>query len=286
MRFAVMADIHGNLPALEAVLEDMQQFAVDGVIVAGDIIGGPYVVETVQLIQSLSGWTIGGNNEEYFRKYRDGTAPEGWQKSRQWAPLRWVYRQLTEATFEYLFSLPEQLTVSADGIAPLRVVHGSPRSQSESLFPKTEPENFRRTLNDIAEPAMICGHTHKPWQHALNGKFALNPGAVGGPLNGHVGTQYAIITWHNGHWKAELRAISYDMARIRKAYQESGFLEEGGAFARAWLYTIGSGYDVARAFLDHAYGMAAEAGYAECETVSDDAWERAAKTFAWNHYQD
>jgi predicted phosphodiesterase len=285
MRFAVMADIHGNLPALEAVLEDMQQYAVDGVIVAGDIIGGPHVVETIQIIQSLNGWTIRGNNEEYFRKYQDGTAPEGWQISRQWAPMRWVYRQLNDAMFGYLFSLPEQVTVVSDGATPLRVVHGSPRSQSETLFPETKPEAFHQALADIAESVMICGHTHRPWQHLLNGKFALNPGAVGGPLNGHVGTQYAVITWHNGRWNAELRAISYDIAHIRKAYQESGFLEEGGAFVKSWLYTLETGHDVTIEFLKYAYGVAEEAGYAGCETVPDDAWERAAETFDWSRYR-
>ena len=90
MRFAVMADIHGNLPALEAVLDDMRSYAVDGVIVAGDIIGGPHVIETTERIRALDGWVIRGNNVEYFRKFRTGTALEAWRKSLQWAPLRWV----------------------------------------------------------------------------------------------------------------------------------------------------------------------------------------------------
>jgi hypothetical protein len=199
--------------------------------------------------------------------------------------MRWIYRQLNDNTLEYLLSLPEQLTVAADGAAPIRVVHGSPRSQSELLYPDTGPVAFQRALADIAEPVMICGHTHMPWQHSLNGKFALNPGTVGSPANGHVGTQYAIITWHKGCWNAELRAISYDVARIREAYQQSGFLQEGGAFARALLCTIETGHGVAREFINHAYAVAAEAGYAGCETVPDDAWQRAAEIFNWERYQ-
>ena len=104
MRFAILADIHGNVPALEAVLDDLERHAVDGIMVAGDIIGGAQPLKTLQLLRPLKVWMIRGNGEKYYLDYAAGTAPESWQWSEQWASMRWLYRRLTAPTLEFLAS--------------------------------------------------------------------------------------------------------------------------------------------------------------------------------------
>ena len=285
MRFAVMADIHGNLLALEAVLDDIENEAVDGIIIAGDLSGGPEMVETIRRIRSLEAWVIRGNNEEYFFRYQNGTAPDAWRTTSQWAPMRWLYQQLDDEIFDYLRALPEQQVIPLDGKIAIRVVHGSPRSSSEQIHPDSDPSILHQALDQIDESVMVCGHTHLPWKRIYKEQLAVNPGAVCGPLNGFIGAQYALLTWHRQRWEVEHRAIPYDMQRLRASFYESGFLTEGGTFARALLYTIESGRNVAREFLIYARRLATEAGFQGFDAVPDVIWEQATLSFDWTPYE-
>jgi len=304
MRLAVLADVHGNLPALEAVLADLQQHDIDGIIVAGDLIGGgPQSVEVVRLLRSLGCRMIRGNNDDYFLTYDAGDAPEGWRTSYQWAVLRWSYHSLDRETLDFIASLPEQRVVALDSAEPIHVVHGSPASPSARLFPDRDPAKlhwFRKAgllppghdpdrlnlaLEKVKEPVLVCGHTHIPWAQEQDGRLALNPGAVCNPLDGDVRAQYALLTWQDNRWQVEHQAVDYDLGRIRAAFRESGLLAEGGAFAQACLLGIETGHNVAGHFLSHVYELATETGFEKHDVVPDTAWDRAVATFNWNEYE-
>ena len=258
MRLAILADIHGNLPALEAVLDDVTRRGVDRILVAGDLTGGPQSQAAADWLRSLNAWMIRGNREEYLVTLDSGTAPKYWYKSEQWAPLRWEYDRLDRTTLDWIASLPGPRVFVADGAAPIRVVHGSPNSVREPLFSQDEavlkwfrvsgfkeaelgPERLDAVLDALVEPVLVCGHTHISWQHERNGQLVLNPGSVGAPLNGDVRAQYALIEWRGGRWQVEQRAIPYDLGQIRRVFQESGYLAQGGPYARAWLIGIETG---------------------------------------------
>ena len=81
VRLAVLSDIHGNLPALEAVLADVQRQGVDGILVAGDCTGGPHQQAAIDLLRALDSWMIRGNSENYCLAFDTGTAPESWRTS-------------------------------------------------------------------------------------------------------------------------------------------------------------------------------------------------------------
>ena len=300
MRLAVLSDTHGNLPALEAVLADARQQGVDGIIVAGDFTtGGPQQLETINLLRSLGSWMIRGNSEGYLLAYSAGNVPDGWRVSKQWASVHWAYSHLDRETLDFITSLLEQRVVTLDDAAPIRVVHGSPRSPSEHLFPASDPvslDAFReagllspdcdpvkldKALAQVKELVLVCGHSHIPWKQEQDGRLMLNPGSVGAPINGDVRAQYALLTWQDGRWQAEHRAIAYDLDRIRAAFSESGLLEEGGAFARAWLLVIETGRNVSGRFVSYAHGLAAEVGYEGGDVVTDSIWEQAIATFDW-----
>ena len=280
-RIAVLSDIHGNLPALEAVLDDMRQYQPDGVIVAGDYTGGPQPNETIPLLSSTRGWMICGNSDEGVLSYDGLEAPQEWRTHLQYALLRWACRHVSEESVAFLRSLPTQRLVHIGGADAIRVVHGSPRNQSESIYPDRDPDLLRTILEQVVEPVLICGHTHEPWEWRRNGKLALNPGAVCGPLNGFVGAQYALLTWRTDHWDVEHRAIPYDIQRVRTAFCESGLLEEGGPLAHAFLRSIETGHNFALDFLRYAYGLAGKMGFGDYQHVPDVAWERATVTFDW-----
>lgn len=282
MQLAVLSDIHGNLPALEAVLNDLQQYSVDGIVVAGDIVnGGPQPVETLQRLRALDSLMIRGNADNALLKYATGEAPSSRYTCRQFALLRWTHRHIDRETLDFVKALPEQRTVSLPGAAVIRVVHGSPRHVSESIFPDHDAAMLDAVLAQISEPVLVCGHTHLPWQVEQNGRLVLNPGAVSGPLNGFVGAQYALLTWQNDHWLGTHQAIAYNLEHIRQVCQESGFLEEGGAFAQAVLLSIETGQDVLENFFTYAYGLAAQTGSPDSDFVPDDILDQATASYPW-----
>jgi predicted phosphodiesterase len=302
-RLAVLADVHGNLPALEAVLRDIEQQDVDGIIAAGDYLtSGPFPVEVVRRLRELDALMIHGNAERYFLNYRSGDAPEAWHTSYQWAGMRWSYQQLDSQTLDFIALLPEQRVVSLDGAAPIRVVHGSPRSPFERLFPDQDPvalgwfqeagllppdrdpPRLEGALDDVGEPVLVCAHTHIPWLQRDRGRLALNPGAVSLSFVGDTRAHYAQLTRENGRWQVEHRSVPYDLNRIRQDFRGSGFLAEGGAFARAALLTIESGQNAIGHLYAHIDGVAAAEGLDDWVVVPDALWERAVATFDWDAY--
>jgi predicted phosphodiesterase len=299
MRLAVLADIHGNLPALEAVIAEVQRQGIDAIIVAGDFAGGPQPLETVRLLRRLDSWLIRGNREDYLLAYDSNQVPDAWRTSDQWVSLRWMYQRLDRESLDYIAALPEQGVFMAHGVAPIRVLHGSPESATTLLVPgrgTSALERFRRAglldlgyrqvsadevLRQVSEPVLICGHSHIAWQQVAGNRLILNPGSVGAPLNGDVRAQYALLAWHGGRWRAELRAVAYDLERVRAAYRETGLLSEGGPMARAFLRTVETGHNVVGRLVTYFFDYAAQAGYEERYNIPDAVWEEAVESFDW-----
>lgn len=281
MRLGVLADIHGSLPSLEAVLGEMHAAGVDGLLVAGNMTCGPNSAEVLQRLQSESAWMVLGNNESYLLRFDSGQAPDWWHTSRQWALNRWVFQKIDRASLDLLHSLPEQLVINVPGTTPIRMFHGSLRSNNELLDPRQHPEPLKDAFARTTEAVLICGHTHIPWQVHRDSRLAFNPGAVLFPGNGDLGAQFALLTWNRSAWVVEHHSVPYDHSLVRKAFTETGFLQEGGALTRGFLFSIETGRDWAMEFLTYAYSKAAEAGFSDCEYVPDEIWEAAAESFDW-----
>ena len=312
MRLAVLADIHGNLPALEAVLANVKRQGVDGMIVAGDFCDRPQPLEAVRAVQALDACVIRGNRENYLLAYHGLDAPDHWRTGRQWIGVRWLHERLDGESLDYMASLPEQCVYAADGTDPIRVAHASPGSMTKLVVPSHDPDTMElyrqagllelrhngwSTIDEVLtlldEPVLICGHSHIPWKQEQDGRLAVNPGSVGIPINGDTRAQYALLTWKGGCWKHEHRAIDYDHDRIRAAYLESGILAIEGAFARAQLQGIETGQNVPGWLVTHCRRCAAEAGIPESEAIPDAIWDQAVAAFDWeaaargeNKYRD
>ena len=299
MRLAALADIHGNLPALEAVLADVQQQRVDGILIAGDSVGRPQPLETLRAIQALGAWIIRGNRENYLLAYDRGDAPDHWRVSKQWTGLRWLYHQLDRRSLDFLHALPEQQVIAAGSTAPIRVVHGSPTGVTDILLPDGDPaamEKYRQAglldlsytrlnlgeaLGQFSEPVLVCGHSHIPWVQERYDRLVLNPGSVGAPINGDARAQYALLTWRGDRWQADHRAVAYDLERVRKAYEDSGLLTTEGAFAEALLRCTETGQNVPGRLVAHFRELAARAGFTAAGDIPDAIWEQAAATLDW-----
>jgi putative phosphoesterase len=285
MRLAVLADIHGNLPALEAVLDDLRNEPVDGFIVAGDMAAGPNSAEVVERLRALNAWMIRGNNDNYLLKFASGSAPDWWYTSQQWAFTRCCYQQTDPETLEFLGSLPEQRVIELPGASVIRVVHGSPRNISELVYPDQDLSLLDLALEMTSESVLVFGHTHTPWQMRRKDRLALNPGAVCGSLTRGACANYAVLTWQNKAWEAELRSVSYDLAALRACFETTGLLTAGGAIARTLLFDFEHGANTLPDLVTYAFELASQAGYPNCEFVPDEIWEQAAQTFNHEDYQ-
>lgn len=279
MRLAILADIHGNIPALEAALKDVEQTGVDGLIVAGDMVVGPHSVEVVDRLRQLNARMIRGNNENYLLRLASGEAPDWWYTAHQWSFIRWNYGRMNEDTLNFIRDLPEQIVVHIAGTEPIRVTHGSPRSASESIDPEKDVENLTSALAMVPEPVLVFGHTHQAWQRRLDGRLALNPGSVCSTFDRQAGGSYVLLSWENQRWEVEFRDVLYDLTLIKKAFEETGLLKEVGAFAERWMNDIEKGTNCVQAFVNYAYKQAAEAGYADAPFVPDEIWDKANEQF-------
>ena len=195
---AILYDIHGNLPALEAVLADAHAAGATRFFLGGDYaLFGPYPAETVERLRALDAEWIRGNGERWTASPAD--APDNQVVQGAIAASR---RELGEGTVAELAALPPQLAAHE-----ILFVHGSPPSDVRSFFPDPagdEPE----LLAGVTEDRLVFGHTHLQFQRrALGGVELVNPGSVGMPFDGDHRAGYALLT-EDG--EVECRRVAYD----------------------------------------------------------------------------
>jgi len=228
---AVIADIHGNMPAFEAVLADLDAVRPDEILVGGDLVGrGPQGSRVVAEVRRRGWRTIRGNHEDYLLDFRRGKVPDAWLGAGQWAASRWMAAELDEEAVAFISALPPALT-PRNG-SGLFLTHGSPASYNEGLGPWTPDASLRRHLRAIGEPLLVCAHTHRPMHRVLAEGSVVNVGSVGLPFNGDRRAQYALFHWDGEAWLPEFRRVEYDVERTLEIYRSSGFWAAGGVTAR------------------------------------------------------
>ena len=233
-RLAVLADIHGNLPALDAVIDDMAQFEVDGVIVAGDSVNcGPFSREVLEVISARNWAIIRGNNELYVTEYKTPRMPAHW--SRFTLPP-WLRDQLGEQWIRFLATLPDTLSLRFPDAAPLRVVHGIPGNPWVSIHPLSAKTEIEAWLEYTAEDTVICAHSHIPLERKVGRWRIFNPGSVGIPLDGEHSASYMILDGdHQGWTLAAYRRLPFDRDSIFDAFDKQGFVRRCGVAAMLLL---------------------------------------------------
>jgi len=225
VQVAALYDIHGNVPALEAVLADLERERLDAIVVGGDIAAGPFPRETVDLVRSLDAVCIRGNAD------RLDTAVEGvWEDAR-----RWIVSELGEEAVAWLASLPFSAVLDST-----LYVHATPRSDDEVVTELTSEERLAEILEDVEERLVVAGHTH---MQLRRGRF-VNAGSVGRPFESRPGAYWALIgddvefrrtEYDLDHAAAAVRATSYPRAEdvaaqniLRVPTREEGLDAFGG----------------------------------------------------------
>ena len=203
---AVLYDIHGNLPALESVLAEVDDVGCDRFLLGGDYgTPSPWPRETLAMLRELPEATwIRGNGERWLRERPE--IPEVVEAYKEFDGV------LTEKETDELYGLPEKAEL--DGIL---FVHGSPISDVESFAPQAEDDE-ERMLGGVHDRTIVFGHSHQQFRRpGPNGTYLVNPGSVGMPLDGDVRGAWA--TWDGDF---EFRRTEYDVERAAAAYRGMG----------------------------------------------------------------
>ena len=228
-RLAVLSDIHGNLPALEAVISDLKDFNVDHVIVPGDVIGfGPFSRQTAETVIK-NGWSvIRGNNEYFLIDYKTPRAPTEWNDPVQFAPTAWLDKQFNQKLKTLIASWPDTLNLRFRDAPPIQVFHGTPDSPWDSIYWTLTDEEIEKLLFNIEADYVICGHTHLPMDRQSGRWRIFNPGSVGVPIDGIFSASYMILEGNEQGWMATFRRIPFDYDAIFEEFEKSGYNKESG----------------------------------------------------------
>jgi putative phosphoesterase len=219
MRFGVISDIHGNLPAFEAVCDAMPP--VDRYLCAGDVVGyNPWPAACVDRVRELGAVTVRGNHDRAVA-FDGGARFNSMAK----AGVRYAREQLGEADMEWLRSLPTEQFV-ADG--RIHVVHGHPDDPDRYTYPREFSASMLREGVDL----VIVGHTHVQGSRRFDDGVVLNPGSVGQPRDGDPRAAFAVVEIdgddergaddEGGGVTVETHRVDYDIDRVVEAVEDAG----------------------------------------------------------------
>ena len=228
MRIAIVSDIHGNLPALQAVLRDIERRGVDRVVNLGDSLSGPLMVrETAHFLMAQDWVQLAGNHERQVLAGAPGASDE------------YARSQLGATELAWMATLKPSLWLSEDVL----LCHGTPDSDVTYFLESVEPGQMRLAtgaevdsrLGDVRAELVACGHTHLPRSvRASNGTLIVNPGSVGLPAydddhpvfhqvqNGSPDARYAIVEQVGGEWTSTLIAVPYDFRAMAELAERNG----------------------------------------------------------------
>jgi predicted phosphodiesterase len=219
MRVAALYDVHGNLPALEAVLQDIQAAGVDQIVVGGDVVPGPMPRETLRRLLDLDMpvQLIHGNGElamlaqmaatdsnpvTYWGTTSGNPPPESIR-----AVYRWTAQQLQPEYESIMAGWPKTLRLEIEGLGEVLFCHSTPRSETELFTRLTSEDRLLPIFEPLNVSLLLCGHTHMQFDRMIGRTRVVNAGSVGEPF-GNPGAFWALLGPH-----VQLRRTDYDRTK-------------------------------------------------------------------------
>ena len=220
MRIAAIYDIHSNLPALEAVLDEIRREKVDQIIVGGDVVPGPMPRETIARLLEVdlpTQFITGNGDREIVAKMRGietGTVPERFRHV-----MEWVADQLGPDEEKLLASWPKTVSVQIDGLGKVLFCHATPRNDTELFTRRTPEAALLPVFKDVSEELVVCGHTHMQFDRPIGDKRVVNAGSVGLPF-GKPGAYWLLLGPD-----VQFRQTIYDFAKAGERIRQTGYPE-------------------------------------------------------------
>jgi predicted phosphodiesterase len=185
VQVAALYDVHGNLPALEAVLAEVPADAA--IVVGGDVAAGLFPSDTLERLRALGDrvhW-LRGNADRELTPGEEGLAPE--------PVLEWVRAQLTEEQIAFLHGLPPTVTLDIAGAGRVLFVHATPRNDVDIFTERTPEERVAPCFAGVDADLVVCGHTHTQFDRDIEGLSVVNAGSVGMPYEDAPGAYWLLL---------------------------------------------------------------------------------------------
>lgn len=218
MRVAALYDIHGNLPALEVVLQDLRRAEVDRIVVGGDVLPGPMPRETLDYLLDLDipGQFIQGNGERellgLMANEKADAIPEPFREV-----MRWNAEQLRQQDGQLLARWPKTIQVEIDGVGEVLFCHATPRSDTEVFTRLTPEDHLVPIFAGLNVPLVVCGHTHMQFDRMIGKVRVVNAGSVGMPF-GEPGAYWLLLGP-----TVQLRHTSYDFTKAAERIRATSY---------------------------------------------------------------
>jgi putative phosphoesterase len=224
-RVAVITDVHGNLPALQAALARIEELAIESVLCGGDLVGyGPHPNEVCSLIAEREIPTIYGNYDYAIaREQEDCGCAYVTPHDRELGQLSvdWTLEHTSRASKDFMRRLPFDLHLRV-GNADVHLVHGSPRKVNEYLFQEKPASLYERLAAAERDRVLVFGHTHKPWVREYGGVLFVNCGSVGKPKDGDPRGAFAVLRAAADGVDASIERVAYDAHAVAGEVRGAG----------------------------------------------------------------
>lgn len=250
MRIVVLADVHGNLPAFEAVVDYLPQLKPDRLVIAGDIVNGaPDSLACWQLVMSLNCPVVRGNHEGYVADFGTDRHNPLWESER-FGPLRWTLDQLGAQEMDAIRALPS--TFQFDDIPNLLFVHASVRNDRDTVLGYTPVEELEAMFPNVTASYIVRAHNHVCASRFWENRVIVTSGSVGLPLDGRTTAQFLVLDQLDDTWRIQHAAIPYDVEATLKRFETTGYLETAGPMARIYMREVATAGHTLVSFM-HTY---------------------------------
>jgi putative phosphoesterase len=225
---AVLCDVHGNLPALDAVLDELRAAPPDAVVLGGDVVAGPMPHEVLERLDALP-WPlhfVRGNADRCVVTAFDGAVPADERDDPMWIADAWTAERISRAERDRLAALPPLAELEVEGIGDVLFCHGTPRSDEERVTAVTPEPRLAAILAGVRADVVVGGHTHRQFDLRAGGRRMVNAGSVGRPYEREPGAY-----WLRLGPGIELRRTAYDTQAATAAFRALGYPDADGILA-------------------------------------------------------
>jgi predicted phosphodiesterase len=221
MRVAALYDIHGNVPALDAVLAEVEREQVDLIVIGGDVVPGPQPQSTIELLTALgprARFVRGNGDREVVAAYDAGRVEPQEESNPTEQSAAFSAARITRSQRDLLAGFEPTIVLDVDELGAVVFCHGSPRSDTEMITTATPEGRLREIVAEVPEATVVGGHTHRQFDRRVPGHRVVNAGSVGSPYEGRAGAYWALIGPD-----VVLRRTEYDIAAASEQLLRTGY---------------------------------------------------------------